>query len=243
MVLGDLNFHLLNKGQSSKNNSLDNWVRNIIDSAGLMDLGFIGSNYTWSNRTDGKGYRRGSNLSLNDKINHTRKKLEKWNKEDFGKISDHLKYYQSRLSQLQSLPYSPATSFQIQEIIDSLKHWEKIESEFWQQKSGDRWVKDEDNNHTKANIRRSRNNITSLRDSSGRWYHNTQDLENLLTHHFSSIATSTAPKIQESSFDIIQRIVSQEDNEKMLAVPDKEEVYSPLMSMSSWTALGQDGFL
>ncbi|XP_026419902.1 uncharacterized protein LOC113315873 [Papaver somniferum] len=172
MVLGDLNVHLHNKGQSSNRNSLDNWVKNVIDSAGLMDLGFIGSNYTWSNRTEGKGYRRAridfalhnalwkmqypnsklhhlpfrasdhfpillyseghhpkpkrawkfykcwlrdssclntiinswnsqdSNLSFNEKINHIRKELSRWNREDFGEIGEHLKYHQSRLSHL-----------------------------------------------------------------------------------------------------------------------------------------------
>lgn len=56
--LGDLNIHRTKKGKTSDIRSIDNWINNIIDSAGLMDMGYVGSNYTWSNRLKGKGYKR-----------------------------------------------------------------------------------------------------------------------------------------------------------------------------------------
>ncbi|XP_026429090.1 uncharacterized protein LOC113325068 [Papaver somniferum] len=58
IVLGDLNIHIQNKGQSASSLSYDNWVRSVIDFDGLMDLGFIGHNYTWTDMLNGRGYKR-----------------------------------------------------------------------------------------------------------------------------------------------------------------------------------------
>ncbi|XP_026446539.1 uncharacterized protein LOC113347131 [Papaver somniferum] len=58
VVIGDLNIHLGNSHASTSQSNLDNWVCNLIDRAGLMDMGYIGSKHTWSNRVNEKGYRR-----------------------------------------------------------------------------------------------------------------------------------------------------------------------------------------
>ncbi|XP_026383252.1 uncharacterized protein LOC113278700 [Papaver somniferum] len=292
IVFGDRNVHMSNKVHKASNSSNDNMIRQVIDSAGLMDLGFIGHNYTWSNMSNGRGYKRGRidlalhnalwklhypysklyhlsfrasdhctilllteaeshrpfrywkfykcwlrdskclelintsshdleiNSNFTEKLNNTRKVMAKWNREDFGHINKRIKYLKELLSNLKSLPYSNSNSNKIQTVIDHISYWEKIEAEFWQQKAGDNWIKDADNNtayfHSRANRRRSRNNITALRDSSGRWFHQRKDLVNLLTDHFSSIATTTNPQFQRSSFNFIKQLITPGDNDHLL---------------------------
>ncbi|XP_026379630.1 uncharacterized protein LOC113274464 [Papaver somniferum] len=58
VIIGDLNIHLNKQHASTSTNSLDNWVCNVVDSVGLMDMGYVGTKYTWSNKTNGKGYKR-----------------------------------------------------------------------------------------------------------------------------------------------------------------------------------------
>ncbi|XP_026384967.1 uncharacterized protein LOC113280571 [Papaver somniferum] len=238
IVFGDLNVHIHNKGRSASSLSSDNWVRTAIDSAGLMDLGFIGHNYTWTNMLNGRGYkRRRIDMAL-----HNALWIEQYpDSREFGHISEHVNYYKNLLSHLQSLPFSDTNSEQIHFVIDRLSHWEKIEAEYWQQKAGDHWILDVDNNtayfHSKANRKRARNNITTLKDVSGRWYHKRKELVNLLTSHFSTIATTTNPQLDDSYFHIIQQLVKVEDNQRLMEVPTKEEIYEVLKSMSSWSAM------
>ncbi|XP_026398677.1 uncharacterized protein LOC113294495 [Papaver somniferum] len=52
VVIGDLNVHLSRLDTSTSRNSLD------IISVGLMDMGYSGIHHTWSNRNNGKGYKR-----------------------------------------------------------------------------------------------------------------------------------------------------------------------------------------
>ncbi|XP_026451720.1 uncharacterized protein LOC113352059 [Papaver somniferum] len=120
-------------------------------------------NFTWHTQSTG--------VNLHEKLSSTRKSLAKWNREDFGHINRRIKYLKDYISHVQSLPCSDSNSNKIQEIIENLSHWERIEAEFWQQRSGDNWILESDNNttyfHSKANRRRARNNITALRDNSG----------------------------------------------------------------------------
>ncbi|XP_026448625.1 DNA-(apurinic or apyrimidinic site) lyase-like [Papaver somniferum] len=58
IVLGDLNVHVSKEDASTSLASLDNWICQIINNAGLMDLGFTGSKHTWTNKTNEKGHKR-----------------------------------------------------------------------------------------------------------------------------------------------------------------------------------------
>ncbi|XP_026399828.1 uncharacterized protein LOC113295717 [Papaver somniferum] len=54
VVLGDLNFHLVDN-EAGTSSSSDGLVNNIVASSGLEDIGFIGKNFTWSNNNMGTG--------------------------------------------------------------------------------------------------------------------------------------------------------------------------------------------
>ncbi|XP_026417077.1 uncharacterized protein LOC113312548 [Papaver somniferum] len=56
----DLNIHLSRHDASTSSSSLDNWVNNVINIAGLIDMGYSGSHHTWSDGINGKGYKRAS---------------------------------------------------------------------------------------------------------------------------------------------------------------------------------------
>ncbi|XP_026383480.1 uncharacterized protein LOC113278979 [Papaver somniferum] len=231
VILGDLNFHLTNSDASPSVTTMDNWICNVVNNAGLMDLGFSGSQHTWTSRINGLGPRRAridmalhndiwirdfpdskvkhlpfpgsdhfplllvtevdvvrprnawkfyrcwlqnSNASaviedawncatkddtVSQKLNITRRKLSKWNREQFDRINFHIKNLRDQLSDIQALPYSEDNSYKINLTLQRLQHWKKIEAYFWHQKYGDTWFKDLDNNtiyfHNMANRRKA----------------------------------------------------------------------------------------
>ncbi|XP_026410038.1 uncharacterized protein LOC113305157 [Papaver somniferum] len=54
VVLGDLNFHILDN-TSGTSSSTDGWVKNIVSSCGLEDIGYVGKDFTWTNNNMGIG--------------------------------------------------------------------------------------------------------------------------------------------------------------------------------------------
>ncbi|XP_026459493.1 uncharacterized protein LOC113360170 [Papaver somniferum] len=53
LVIDDLNFHL-----DGNDNSTNSWVHNKVRDSGIMDVGFEGKNYTWTNNSFGTGSKR-----------------------------------------------------------------------------------------------------------------------------------------------------------------------------------------
>ncbi|XP_026396153.1 uncharacterized protein LOC113290782 [Papaver somniferum] len=57
IVLGDLNFHILDSSNSTSS-SMDGWVNNLVANSGLEDIGFVGKDYTWTSNNLGTGTMR-----------------------------------------------------------------------------------------------------------------------------------------------------------------------------------------
>ncbi|XP_026428197.1 uncharacterized protein LOC113324070 [Papaver somniferum] len=308
--------------KSSNQTSINNWVYNSINVAGLKNLGFIGSKFTWNNRVNGKGYKRSRldlelhnvkwqidypdsklyhlpflgldhcliliiseadcgesshawkfykcwlkdsscsqvisnswnsqsnscpHQNLQNKLSFTRRSLSRWkSRQHFGHIEHQIKQFKLQLSQLQSLSFSIHISQQTESTINNLHYWRSIEAGSWQQKSGDHWVKDASNNtsylHDFANIRRVRNNITSLRDTNRRLCHIREELSDLLTFHFSEIATTTNSALDDSYFAHIQKVITSQDNGNLMTMPDKDETYEMVKTLPSWNFPAPDGF-
>lgn len=127
---------------------------------------------------------------------------------------NHIKCLKGQFSFLQNQQHSEVNAERINQTILQLNYWKKVEADFWQQKSGDRWIKETDNNtryfHSLANKRRVGNHISALRNDQGQWFHNHKDLESLLINHFSKIAQTSSPNFQCNFFDIVNPIITQE---------------------------------
>ncbi|XP_026399564.1 uncharacterized protein LOC113295439 [Papaver somniferum] len=93
-----------------------------------------------------------------------------------------------------------------------------------------------------VNKRKHTNNINVLCDSNGNWFRDRKDISNLLTSHFSKVATSTNPILADNDFGVIPYIISDSDNVMLHVVPTDIEIENVVKSMPAWSSPGPDGF-
>ncbi|XP_026395764.1 uncharacterized protein LOC113290370 [Papaver somniferum] len=246
IVIGDLNVHLHTLDSSTSVSQDDKFVQQKINDCGLMDLGYIGRDFTWSSNKIGTvisisridmalgnqqwcfhfpnarlyhlvqagsdhypimlqtdkttenlwrpfkffamwlkhaGFKNQLKISWNtntrgspghiliEKHIYTRKRLSYWNKIDFGDIDSNINALQDQLLRLQNEPVSITRHNCLSDTNKQLEMWFDIKTEFYKQKSGDKFIVDMDNNsryfHTLANRRMFRKNIGCLYDVHG----------------------------------------------------------------------------
>ncbi|XP_026378698.1 uncharacterized protein LOC113273150 [Papaver somniferum] len=198
IVIGDLNVHLHTLDYSTSVSQDDKFVQQKINDCGLMDLGYIGRDFTWSSNKIGvivffkrpfkfsamwlkhAGFKNQLKIAwhtntrgspghiLIEKHISTRKRLSYWNKIDFGDIDSNINALQDQLLRLQNEPVSITQHNCLSDTNKQLEMWFDIKTEFYKQKSGDKFIVDMDNNsryfHTLSNRRMFRKNIDCLYD-------------------------------------------------------------------------------
>ncbi|VFQ94006.1 unnamed protein product [Cuscuta campestris] len=148
--------------------------------------------------------------------------LKRWNRNTFGHIFDKLKALEQDVRdielQLQTDP-SDETYIEFKRRSALLKRQYRIEDEFWQQKAHAKWVTDGERNsgyfHSVVKDRRRKLYIHRIQDDRG---------------------------VTSSALDMIPRLVTHDDNDRLCAVPEMEEVKIAVFAMDSRSAAGPDGF-
>ncbi|XP_024156000.1 uncharacterized protein LOC112163980 [Rosa chinensis] len=121
-----------------------------------------------------------------------------------------------------------------------------IQAIFWKEKSRLRWLVDGDRNtaflHNMVKVRRLKQSISSLRV--GRQILRQQlDIENHAVQHFSSTFSHDNKIIDTGLVErVIPRMVTDEENAALLALPLGEEIKATVFSMDGSSAPGPDGF-
>ncbi|XP_026435794.1 uncharacterized protein LOC113333583 [Papaver somniferum] len=176
----------------------------------------------------------------------TRKRLSCWNKIDFGDIDSNINALHDQLLKLQNEPVSITQHNCLNDTNKQLEMWFDIKTEFYKQKSGDKFVVDMDNNsryfHTLANRRMFRKNIDCLYDVHGTWYDNRKDIANILISHFSSVSCSVINQIHDEVFDIIPTVITNELSEFFTRISTVDDVFQIVKDMASWCSPGLHGF-
>ncbi|XP_026410329.1 uncharacterized protein LOC113305522 [Papaver somniferum] len=96
--------------------------------------------------------------------------------------------------------------------------------------------------HSRANYRRRRNHIDSLKDDMGPWHSNRQEIEQLLNIHFSSITTSSNPQRDEEILSLISPFINEEDNARLKKYQTWRKSKNIVFQIKPWVAPGPDGF-
>lgn len=131
-------------------------------------------------------------------------------------------------------------------LQSELGRWYEIKNNFYHQLSRDNFFKEYDQNteyfHATASNRKRINSINSLREPSGLWISDRDQINSLLVNHFSQIGTS---QISNNNFDfssIIEPCISEAENHTLLQIPTRDEIWLTLSKMNQWGAPGPDGF-
>ncbi|XP_026436221.1 uncharacterized protein LOC113334099 [Papaver somniferum] len=183
---------------------------------------------------------------LKQKQHSARLSLSQWNRLEFWNIQRNIYNLQNALESAQNENYSESQHARVKSITSDLENWYKIQSEFYKEKSRDKTGPDKDNNtkyfHTMVNKRRHTNNISVLCDNDGNWLRDREDINNLLTSHFRTVASTSNPVLSEENFDVIACVLSDVDNALFHAVSDDIEIENVVRNMPAWSSPGPDGF-
>lgn len=118
-----------------------------------------------------------------------------------------------------------------------------MEETLW--KSRLQWIKEGDNNkffHWSTTIRRRKNKILALKDSSGNWFFEHEHITNHISSHFKNLYTSThlqSPLLSPSEFHPLR--IPDNQSSDLVKTFSEDEIYSSLMSFKPFKAPGPDG--
>ncbi|KAH0696110.1 hypothetical protein KY290_013471 [Solanum tuberosum] len=127
-----------------------------------------------------------------------------------------------------------------------LKKFLKIEEEFWRQKAGMKWFSDGDKN-TKffhSYVKRWRKNlyISEKENDQGVKVQTNAKTGEEAVNYFSEQFKEENITIYFSMLDLIEKSITEEENEEMVRLPEQDEVKRVVFELNGSSAHGHDGF-
>ncbi|KAL9686367.1 hypothetical protein QQ045_023824 [Rhodiola kirilowii] len=223
LVLGDFNEVLFDwevwGGRIRKEWQMRNF-REAINECGLMDLGYSGLPFTFSNRGAGILETRArldrtfgnmlwkdqfkrcdvSDLSLGEKLVNCSHELQRWNRVVFGKVQNRIKAIKKEIKQVKAEFRSEELIEKEAELHGELDEWLAREELLCRQRSRIEWLKEGDSNttffHTRASQRRRKNTVSKIKGKDGYWITVDADLCGEAVCHFMDILSSSTVRCQ-----------------------------------------------
>lgn len=95
--------------------------------------------------------------------------------------------------------------------------------------------------HRKFNSRRRKNKILSIQHPNGSWILENEEIEKVLTEHWSNLMTSTYRVDDPIIGTLFTPIIFEEVNNQVTVHPSDEEILLVVKGLNSWKAPGPDG--
>ncbi|XP_026438236.1 uncharacterized protein LOC113336773 [Papaver somniferum] len=185
MIVGDLNFvHNSEKeGGNDMKSSAIIVIQNVIQQIGFIDLKFTSDPFTWSSQREGE--------------DNTRERIDRsldGNKNVFKNIFKNKEMVLKRIDKENAKLGHLISRKKLKVFEEELETWSKIENIYWLENSRDKFFKEHDGYtkyfHVVASNRKRHYNIHSLRDITGLWLEDKDQLDALLKNHFQGISSS-----------------------------------------------------
>ncbi|XP_056692071.1 uncharacterized protein [Spinacia oleracea] len=233
---------------------------NFMDEAGLVDLGFNGSPFTWTNARDGHNLiqerldRALANSPWMEAYPHTKgreaflRSISVWNHNVFGNLKKQKKELLARIDGIQIALGKKYYDYLVnleKILLQRLNDILNKERLIWAQKSGMNWRKYGDYNtkyfHMIANIKKSRGKILTLKNNEDVWITDEDQLKTMATDYFQNLFTTT--KLSGNLFCHTHSnfSINHEENNALGSIITMDEVHSNLFAMDPIKSPGPDG--
>ncbi|XP_070017642.1 uncharacterized protein [Nicotiana sylvestris] len=121
----------------------------------------------------------------------------------------------------------------------------KIQEAYWKQKANIQWAKEGDLNtsffHAVVTGRRRRLTIHRIKTSDDQWIEEEDQIANKVISFYEDLFTQPPEHIDKNCLDCVIKIVTDQDNEKLIETPTVNEIKDTLFSMNHDCAPGPDG--
>ncbi|KAF9595596.1 hypothetical protein IFM89_001345 [Coptis chinensis] len=188
---------------------------------------------------------------LTEKLKICQQKLKWWNKNIFGHLDVAIKrsayYLENILDKIASLPNPPDALFQ-EELYYKEEHQKLLRQKeiLWAEKSGQMWfIQGELNTryfHTVVTRRRHKSNIVRLKKPDGSEVTDREQIGNQFVQYYTRVMTMEDPLIDDSYLDVVPSVISNEENQQLLAPVTDKEIFSTLKKMGHFKSPSPDGF-
>ncbi|XP_019166530.1 PREDICTED: uncharacterized protein LOC109162265 [Ipomoea nil] len=183
------------------------------------------------------------------KLKRVKEVLKKWNWETFGNIFKKVEELEGKMRELEEkLQERPTdeTLLEYKRVQALLQRQVRMEESYWQQKAHSQWVVEGERNSKYfqglVRERRSRQIIHKIMSDEGVWVEDQGKIAGMAVEFFQQLFTAEATNLDPSIFDCLQVVVTEQENQALVAEPSMEEVRSSVFSMNANSAAGPDGF-
>ncbi|XP_049394714.1 uncharacterized protein LOC125859004 [Solanum stenotomum] len=188
-------------------------------------------------------------LELHVKMKKVKKALVEWSKVEYGNIFVQIATLEDVLlvkeAQFELLP-SPENRAELFKAEAELKKFLKLEEDFWRQKAGMKWFVEGNRNskffHSYVQGKRRKLHITKIQDVHGNILTDDTRIGEEAITIFQQQFMETNINQDYSMLDYIPLLISGEDNNAMIKLPDMEEVKMVVFQLDGNSAAGPDGF-
>ncbi|XP_056843438.1 uncharacterized protein LOC130495882 [Raphanus sativus] len=120
------------------------------------------------------------------------------------------------------------------------------EEAYWKQRSRILWLQCGDRNsgffHAITRGRRQINNFSILEDDEGKVFDTEEGIVATISNYFRHNFTSSGAECLDTVNEALNPCITQEDNDRLIAIPDRTEVYDAVFAIHADKAPGPDGF-
>ncbi|XP_055835240.1 uncharacterized protein LOC129903721 [Solanum dulcamara] len=174
--------------------------------------------------------------------------LSRWSRMQFGDIYAKVKEYEAKVRQAEEdliLLNSEECRANLYAINAEYIRYLKLEDSMLKQKTQLQWFKEGDKNskyfHAIIRGRRRKLFIHRIQNDEGNWLQGDDDIARAACDHFQNIFTGEDTHIQEDALQCIPKLVTDDQNRDLQALPTLEELRTVVFSMNPNSAAGPDG--
>ncbi|XP_024171861.1 uncharacterized protein LOC112177844 [Rosa chinensis] len=186
-------------------------------------------------------------FSVVRKIEHTRLKLDVWQRQTFKERQQQMMGIRERLEIHLNTPNSSKVQNEKKYLMGHLQIFLSQEEAFWRQRSKVVWLKEGDRNtgffHRKAANRERKNTIPGLYSENGQWCDDDEGMEKVVTDYFTNMFSASDIDLEavETTLAAIHPCVTQSMNEQLCVVCSHKEIRNALFQMYPTKSPGPDG--
>ena len=186
-------------------------------------------------------------LRVKQKIDRCRTSLIKWSKQQLAENKALLESIKQQIEQIMVDPRPDET--RLKELNEELHSAYKAKEEFWKQRSRQLWLNLGDKNtgffHATTKKRKALNKFSVLEGEDGVPVYKEEAITSTIESYFQTMFTPmdrNGFEIEAIISELIPTLVSEEQNKRLIIIPETEEIKEALFSIHPGKAPGPDGF-